>query len=78
MITKTPIFHAYLLRCWREEEAAPEGAPRWRFSMEEVLHERRRWGFTDLESVLAFLQAELAEGSGEPIAESRDNAEISV
>jgi hypothetical protein len=38
--------------------------------VEEVLHERRRWGFSDLESLMAFLRAELASGEEEPSDES--------
>lgn len=54
-----PLYRAYLLRCWQEGQAAPDGEPGWRFSVEEVLYRRRRWGFTGLESLLGFLQAEL-------------------
>ena len=54
---------AYLVRCWQEGGAAPGTVPRWRFSAEEVLHDRRRQGFGDLEALIAFLRAEL--GSGE-------------
>lgn len=51
---------AYLIRCWQEGNAVSDDAPRWRFSMEEVLREqRRRQGFADLASLLAFLRAEL-------------------
>jgi hypothetical protein len=50
---------AYLLRCWQEGEAAPGKEPHWRFSLEEVLHERRRKGFDSLEALVAFLRAEL-------------------
>ena len=46
---------AYLMRCWQEGDAAP----RWRFSVEEVLHERRRRGYADLSSLIAFLRTEL-------------------
>jgi hypothetical protein len=59
MTTKSEMYQAYLLRCWREEQAAPDGSSRWRFSVEEVLHERRRWGFSSLESLFTFFQAEL-------------------
>jgi hypothetical protein len=71
MTTETPSFHAYLLRCWREKQAAPEGAPHWRFSVEEVLHERRRWGFSSLEALVAFLQAEMVAEGDEPACETR-------
>jgi hypothetical protein len=64
MTRQKAIYQAYLLRCWREEQAAPGGPSPWRFSVEEVLHERRRWGFSSLESLLAFLQAELAGAEG--------------
>jgi hypothetical protein len=55
---------AYLLRCWREGEALAGQEPFWRFSLEEVVPERRRKGFSSLEALLAFLRAELA-GEGE-------------
>ncbi len=45
---------AYLIRCWQEGDK-----PCWRFSVEEVLHERRRRGYVDLETLIAFLRAEL-------------------
>jgi len=57
---------AYLIRCWQEGEDAPGAAPRWRFSAEEVLHDRRRRGFADLASLLAFLRAELGRDAAEP------------
>ena len=55
-------YRAYLLRCWREEKAAPGKEPLWRFSVEEILHERRRKGFNNLGALIAFLQAELSSG----------------
>ncbi|MFB0537258.1 MAG: hypothetical protein ACETWR_20030 [Anaerolineae bacterium] len=57
---------AYLLRCWQEGGAAPGKGPLWRFSVEEVLNERRRKGFTSLRALIAFLRAELAGGEEEP------------
>jgi hypothetical protein len=48
---------AYLLRCWREGESDQE--PVWRFSVEEVLRERRQKGFNSLGALVAFLKAEL-------------------
>ena len=56
---------AYLLRCWREGEAAAGQEPVWRFSVEEIVPERRRKGFSSLEALLAFLRAELAGGEEE-------------
>ena len=63
-------YRAYLLRCWQEGEAAPGHEPTWRFSVEEVLHERRRQGFSSLEGLIAFLRAELA-GEGEETSHSK-------
>jgi hypothetical protein len=60
MTRKDTVYQAYLVRCWRKERAAPDGSSQWRFSVEEVLHERRRRGFSSLEALLAFLRAELA------------------
>ena len=39
-------------------ELSPSDASRWRFSAEEVLHERKRRGFADLASLLDYLRAE--------------------
>ena len=52
---------AYLIRCWREGDATSPGAARWRFSVEEVLYRRKRQGFQDLPSLVAFLRAELGD-----------------
>ena len=68
------MYQAYMLRCWREEQAAPDGSSRWRFSVEEVLHERRQRGFTSLEALFAFLEAALAGGEGETATGSRQKA----
>jgi hypothetical protein len=62
---KAEAYRAYLLRCWREGEASGGEVPTWRFSVEEVLGERRRWGFGRLEEVVAFLQVELVNGEDE-------------
>jgi hypothetical protein len=56
---QSPSYRAYLMRCWRDKSSSDEEHP-WRFSVEEVLHERRRKGFSNLEALFAFLQAELA------------------
>ncbi len=61
---KSDPHRAYLLRCWQEGETAPDEKPHWRFSLEEVLHGRRRRGFDSLQALVTFLQAELA-GQGE-------------
>ena len=56
---------AYLLRCWQEGARDAGAIPRWRFSVEEVLHERQRRGFDGLEALIAFLREELAEGESD-------------
>jgi hypothetical protein len=60
----TPSYRAYLVRCWREKSASDEEHP-WRFSVEEVLHERRRKAFGSLEGLVAFLRDELTCNPGE-------------
>ena len=50
---------AFLLRCWQEGTAG-EGIT-WRYSLKEVLDERRQLGFADLQEVFDFLAAQLDE-----------------
>lgn len=57
-------YRAYLIRCWQDRSGFDE-EPSWRFSVEEILPERRRRGFGNLEALVAFLQAELARRPGE-------------
>ena len=59
-------YRAYLLRCWRDTEAAPGQELSWRFSVEEILGERRRKGFSSLRTLIAFLRTELAGGEAAP------------
>ena len=61
---KSHPYRAYLLRCWRERGAAGK-EPLWRFSVEEILHERRRKGFSSLGALVAFIRSELAIGEEE-------------
>jgi hypothetical protein len=56
----------YLLRCWREGKTVPGQEPRWRFWLEEVLHERRQKGFGSLGALFAFLRTELSGSAEEP------------
>ena len=47
-------YHAYLLKIWLEADGEmPAGA--WRFSLEDA-HSGTRRGFTDLDSLLVYLQ----------------------
>jgi len=59
-------YRACLLRCRWEGQAAPGQEPLGRFSVEEILHERRRHAFSSLEALMAFLRAELVGGEEEP------------
>ena len=61
MARETHPDRAYLIRCWQERNSDPGDGPHWRFSVEEVLHERKRQGFKDLASLIAFLRAELGD-----------------
>ena len=49
---------AYLIRCWQEQNTAPD-VRHWRFSIKEVLHNSKGQGLPDLASLLAFLHTEL-------------------
>jgi hypothetical protein len=61
-------YGAYLLRCWEVRSDRP-GQPRsWRFSLEKAGTGERR-AFRDLESLVAFLDAELGRGIEKPIEE---------
>ena len=66
MTNKRSPDRAYLIRCWQEGEDLPGALPRWRFSAEEVLHDRHRRGFVDLASLFAFLHVELGRDPSEP------------
>jgi hypothetical protein len=57
---------AFLLRCWQERKAPHDDEINWRYSLEGVLPKRARQGFDDLESLVAFLQGELADDGDEP------------
>jgi hypothetical protein len=67
MTRESPPNRAYLLRCWLEEKDTPDDRSGWRFSVEEVLHGRRRKGFGSLTALFDFLQAELIERPGEEV-----------
>ena len=71
---KNYLYRAYLLRCWREREVAPGQEPPWRFSMEEILGERRRVGFSSLRVLIAFLRTELAGGEEAPAGHETQQA----
>jgi len=60
MADKSSPDRAYLIRCWQDSDTLPH-APRWRFSVEEVLHEPMRRGFNDLDALVASLRVELED-----------------
>ena len=65
-------YHAYLLRCWQEGKLLPGERPRWRFSLEGILHERSRQRFDDLEALLTSLQTELANSEKDSAGPERE------
>ena len=68
---------AYLLRCWQEGRAAAGEERPWRFLVEDVLGQGSQRGFTDLDGLVAFLQAEFVDGGSELPGRVRpDNAKV--
>ena len=61
MTPRSPRYRAYLLRLW---DANPRGPSAWHASLEDT-HTGERWGFADLERLLAFLTAEIGDGKPE-------------
>ena len=60
-------YHAYLLRCWQENDADND-TPNWRFSLEGV-RDHQRHGFANLEALQAFLQQKTVQkGADSPAA----------
>ena len=53
---KQHAYRAYVLRCWQNGKVERGQTPHWHFSLEEILHERRRQGFDDLEALIGFLR----------------------
>ncbi len=51
-MTDKPLYLAYLLRLWQVRR---EGHLLWRVSLESP-HTGERWGFADIEQLLAFLR----------------------
>jgi hypothetical protein len=58
-------YRAYLLRCWQEAGAGPDGEPAWRFALVQAGDERHGRGFASLEALVAYLREELAAASGD-------------
>jgi hypothetical protein len=52
-------YRAFLLRCWQEPGAGPDGKPAWRFALVRPGGVGTRRGFASLEDLVAFLREEL-------------------
>ncbi len=55
---------AYLVRCWQTKSIDDE-RPTWCFSVEEILPQQHKRGFSGLEAFLAFWRAELSASQNE-------------
>lgn len=56
---RPPGYHSYVLRFW-EERSTESAKAIWRFSLEDPLTDQR-FGFPNLEALVAWLQSEMAE-----------------
>ena len=52
-------YRAFLLRCWQEPGAGPDGAPAWRFALLQLDGEETKRGFASLEALCAYVRTEL-------------------
>ena len=57
-----PTYRAFLLRCWREAGAGPNGQATWRFRLVEPGDGEAERGFAGLEALLAYLRREFEAG----------------
>ena len=48
--------HTFLLRCWQEPDGGQGKGTAWRFSLTYINAKREKKGFTNLESLVAYLQ----------------------
>ena len=71
---RPPCYRAYVLRFWEVRGQQEAGLPAWRFSLEDP-HTGTRRGFSSLESLVAFLQAETGPActQAESVADISDN-----
>ena len=62
------LYRSYVLRCWQEQEAAPDRPPVWRFVLQEISGEQRRLGFGDFEQMADFLLHELVGSNSHQVS----------
>lgn len=59
-------YRVFLLRCWLEEDAAPDHRPHWRFMIQQVAEEPTRQGFGCLADLMRHLELTLAADISPP------------
>ena len=59
-------YRTFLLRCWRESGAGPDGEAVWRYCLVEPGNGETERGFASLEALQAYLQQELEAGRAGP------------
>ena len=52
-------YRSFLLRCWQEAGAKPDGKPAWRFTLVDFDDAQVQRAFADLEALAAPLRQEL-------------------
>jgi hypothetical protein len=59
-LKKRQAYRCFLIRCRLEEGAGPDGAPAWRFTVQQAEANAPRRSFVSLLEITAHLEAELA------------------
>lgn len=59
----TPRYHAYLMRCWQDQDPHGTEPLAWRCSLEDP-HTGARHGFATFEALVSFLRATLDDACG--------------
>jgi hypothetical protein len=66
-----PRYSVYLLRCWQERDSNTDVPAMWRFSLEDS-RSGKRVGFSTIETLMHFLQAELEQDEVAPAVDDID------
>jgi hypothetical protein len=53
------VYQSFLVRCWLVPPATTGEPATWRFELREVSAEPQKYGFSDLEQLIAFVAAKL-------------------